>query len=225
LARATSSPPKKRTRVPRAVREEQMLDAATRIFAARGFRDAAMDEIAEACGITKPMLYAYFDSKEGLFTAAAERASETLRASVRAASEAQSTPELRLWHGLLAVFEFVEENRESWSVLYPYGPTSSGPFAEAAARARDAMSELLTELFAETAAGEGVSRDPARDSEPLAHALTGATIALASWSAAHPEESVRMHALRLMNFAWMGLGNLARGKLWVPPGEARKRRR
>jgi AcrR family transcriptional regulator len=163
-----------------------MLEAATRIFAERGFRDASMDEIAEACGITKPMLYAYFSSKEGLFSAAAERASATLRESVRAASESERKPELRLWRGLVAVFEFVEQNRESWSVLYPYGPTSSGPFAEAAARARDAMSELLTELFAEAAADEGISGSAKRDSEPLAHALTGATIALASWSAGHP---------------------------------------
>jgi AcrR family transcriptional regulator len=205
------------------VREEQMLDAATRIFAERGFRDASMDDIADASGITKPMLYAYFDSKEGLFMGAAERASQTLRASVRAAAESQRTAELRLWHGLLAVFEFVEQHRESWLVLYPYGPTSSGPFAEAAARARDAMSELLTELFAESAAG--ADRKAARESEPFAHALTGATIALASWSAGHPEDTREMHARRLMNFAWMGLGNLARGKLWVPPGEERGRRR
>jgi hypothetical protein len=87
------------------------------------------------------------------------------------------------------------------------------------------MSELLTELFAEAAAHEGISASAARDSEPLAHALTGATIALASWSAGHPEESVESHALRLMNFAWMGLGNLTRGKLWVPPSERRARRR
>jgi AcrR family transcriptional regulator len=211
--------------VPRAVREEQMLDAATRIFAKRGFRDASMDEIAEACGITKPMLYAYFESKEGLFSAAADRASDTLRANVRAASESERKPELRLWRGLVAVFDFVEQNRESWSVLYPYGPTSSGQFAEAAARARDAMSELLTELFAEAAADEGVSASARRDSEPLAHALTGATIALASWSASHPEEGVEAHALRLMNFAWMGLGDLARGKVWVPPSKRRTRRR
>ena len=202
-----------------------MLDAATRIFAARGFRDASMDEIAEASGITKPMLYAYFDSKEGLFSAAAERASETLRASVRAAIEAEQKPELRLWRGLVAVFEFVDRNRESWSVLYPYGPTSSGPFAEAAARARDAMSELLAELFATAAVDEGMSARAARDSEPLAHALTGATIALASWSADHRVEGAEAYALRLMNFAWMGLGNLTRGKVWVPPSDRRARRR
>ena len=196
-----------------------MLEEATRIFGKGGFRDTSMDDIAEACGITKPMLYAYFDSKEGLFMAAAGRASETLRANVRAASESQRSAELRLWHGLLAVFEFVDEHRESWSVLYPYGPTSSGPFAEAAAQARDAMSELLTELFVDTAVGQGVDPAAARESEPFAHALTGATIALASWSATHSEESREVQALRLMNFAWMGLKNLARGKLWVPPGQ------
>jgi AcrR family transcriptional regulator len=196
-----------------------MLDVATRIFAERGFREASMDDIAEACGITKPMLYAYFDSKDGLFMAAAVRAAETLEVAVRAAAETQPTPELRMWHGLLAVFAFVEDNREPWSVLYPYGPTSAGPFAEAAAHARDSMAELLTELFVDTAVGVGIDPDVAREAEPIAHALTGATIALASWSASHPGENRELNALRLMNFVWMGLGNLTAGNLWVPPGD------
>jgi AcrR family transcriptional regulator len=206
--------------VPRALREEQMLDVATRLFAEHGFRDASMDEIAEQCGITKPMLYAYFESKEGLFTASAERGSERLRQAVRAATEGAAKPDVRLWRGLLAVFEFVDENRESWAVLYPYGPTSAGPFAATAGRARDAMAELVAELFAELA--------PAGDADPtaapavnasLAHALTGATIALASWSLDHPEESREEHAMRLMNFAWMGLRSLRRGRTWAPPAK------
>src|SRR5438132_10705493 len=57
------APRARRRRMPRADREEQMLAAATRIFARRGDQDASMDEIAAACGITKPMLYSYFDSR------------------------------------------------------------------------------------------------------------------------------------------------------------------
>lgn len=203
--------------MPRAEREAQMVETATRIFATRGYQDASMDEIAAACGVTKPMLYAYFESKEGLFLACTERGAARLRETVRDAVTAISTPELRLWRGFAAVFEFVEDNRESWQVLYPYGPTSSGAFPEASAHARDTMAELLTELFVDTAVGQGVDPEVARESEPLAHALTGATIALASWSIDRGDEPGELHALRLMNFAWMGLGNLIRGELWIPP--------
>jgi len=68
-------------------------------------------------------------------------------------------------------------------------------------------------------AGEPFLADAAREGEPLAHALTGATIALLAWSAGRPDEPRELHALRLMNFAWMGLGNLVRGELWLPPTE------
>src|SRR5947209_16074340 len=62
-------PQRGRRKLPRAVRERQMLEVAGRVFAARGFHDASMDEIAEAADISKPMLYNYFGSKEGLYFA------------------------------------------------------------------------------------------------------------------------------------------------------------
>jgi AcrR family transcriptional regulator len=62
-----------RTRVARAVREELMLEAAEDIFGSAGFRGASMDEIAARSGITKAMLYQYFDSKEALYDACTER--------------------------------------------------------------------------------------------------------------------------------------------------------
>ena len=212
MTATTGSP---RRRVPRAEREEQMVTEATRIFAARGFHAASMDEIAEASGITKPMLYAYFDSKEGLFLACVERGSAELRAQVRAAALAAPTPERALYDGLVAVMRFVEDTEELWSVLYPHGPSSSGTFAAAAARAHDEMSALLTELMTMLATRRGVADEVALESEPLAHALTGATIALGTWSRGRGEPA-ELHALRLMNFAWKGLGDMLEGDLWLP---------
>jgi AcrR family transcriptional regulator len=215
---ATRAPAPKRRRVPRAVREGQMVEAATRIFARRGYADASMDEIARASGISKPMLYAYFDSKEGLFVACMERGERALEGAVAAAVLHSRTPELRLWHGLVAVFEFFDENPDLFAIGYPTGPTS-GNFTELAARGRASMARLLTSLFVDTAVGAGVDPDAAREAEPMAHALTGATIALLAWSVDRPEEPRELHALRLMNFAWMGLGNLVQGELWVPPSD------
>ena len=193
-----------------------MVAAATRIFAERGFSAASMDEIAEASGITKPMLYAYFDSKEGLFLACVERGSRELREQVRQAALSEPTPEQALFRGLVAVMRFVEENDELWSLLYPHGPGSGGTFAEAAARAHDDMAALLTELMTMLATRRGVSEEAALETEPMAHALTGATIAVGSWSRGRGEPA-ELHALRLMNFAWMGLGDIVDGELWLPP--------
>jgi AcrR family transcriptional regulator len=122
-----------RWRVPSALREEQMVEAATRIVAERGYHAASMDEIAEASGITKPMVYAYFGSREGLFMACVERGSRGLREEVRAAALGAPTPEQGLYCGLVAVMRVVRENDELWAVLYPPGPGSGGTFAEAGA--------------------------------------------------------------------------------------------
>ena len=62
-----------------------MLEAAGQAFAAHGFHDASMDAIAEAAGISKPMLYNYFGSKEGLYAAYIERSGRALMKSMREA--------------------------------------------------------------------------------------------------------------------------------------------
>lgn len=196
-----------------------MLEAATRIFAARGFRDTSMDDIADACGITKPMLYAYFDSKEGLFLACADLASSELIAALGATSTS-GTPEQRLWGGILAFLDWVDKNREGWRVLYPSGPIRTGPLASGLAHSRQTMAETLTRLITDTASGEGISPAAQAHIEPLAHALVAATEAVAEWWLAHPDESRDLQAMRLMNFVWQGFGDLVAGRLWIPPADA-----
>ena len=88
--------------------------------------------------------------------------------------------------------------------------------AEAAVRGRLAMSELLAELLSEAAVREGVSAEAAAHTAPLAHALTAAIIGAAHWWLAHPEEPKELQALRIMNMAWMGFGNLIEGRFWLP---------
>jgi len=60
-------------RLPREIREQQVLDAAVRVFSQHGFHTASMDEIAEVAGVSKPMVYAYLGTKEELFIACLRR--------------------------------------------------------------------------------------------------------------------------------------------------------
>src|ERR687896_1903275 len=80
-----------RRRVPRERREPEMVAAAQAVFAERGYHAASMDEIAERSGITKPMLYSYFGSKEALFVRCQRDSGEELR---RILTEAGSDPAL-----------------------------------------------------------------------------------------------------------------------------------
>ena len=60
-------------RLPRAVREQQMLDAAVEMFSRNGYHETSMDVIAAEAEISKPMLYLYYGSKEELFGACLNR--------------------------------------------------------------------------------------------------------------------------------------------------------
>jgi AcrR family transcriptional regulator len=195
-----------RRRVPRAEREQQMLEAADRVFARRGYQASSMDEIAAEVGVTKPMLYAYFGSKEGLYLASVQRAGEMLAQRLRDAAE--GGPAERLEAGVRAFFAFVDERRSSWAVLYREASAGGGPVAEQVASLRKAVAATVSQLLAEMA---GRGTEPF-ESEPIAHALVGAGESLANWWLDHPEEPLDAMTERLMSFSWLGLERLARGE-------------
>jgi AcrR family transcriptional regulator len=194
-----------------------MLRAAKRVFGERGFYGASMEEIAEAAGITKPMLYTYFGSKAGLFVACQRDSGEQLRRLLRDAGAAAELPAAeRLWRGLVAIFAFIEEHRDGWAVYHAPAQGTPAAIAASAAAAREEFGDLVAELLVGAAVAEGVAPAVAEHVVPLAHALTGATISLSAWWLRHPEEPKELQALRLMNFAWMGFGDLLAGRVWLP---------
>jgi AcrR family transcriptional regulator len=205
--------------VPRAVREREMLEVARAAFGKRGFHGASMEQIAKGAGVTKPMLYAYFGSKEGLFAACVRLDAEALRERIRSVVAVARRPDEAFYQGLLAVFDFVEENPGGWTVVYPARGAPTGPIGEQGARATEGMVELLEGLFRRVGMGQGVGDEALSHARPMAQAVTAATIAAASAWVRDPTEPKELAALRLMNFAWMGLGDMLQGRLWLP-GEA-----
>jgi AcrR family transcriptional regulator len=194
-----------------------MLEVAGRAFAERGFHAASVDAIAEASGITKPMVYAYFGSKEGLYRACMQRARARLLDALREGVDTGAAPDQQLWHGLLAVFTFVERERDSWAILLGEVTQGTGPFAQDGAAVRRELADLIAELLRRAASAEGLHTDALGITDQLARALMGAGESLAVWWGEHPEEPVEHVALLLMNFAWNGLGGLIDGRTWTPP--------
>jgi hypothetical protein len=135
---------------------------------------------------------------------------------MRAVVAAGLPPDEAFYAGLMTMFDFVEEHREPWKVLYPQGGLLADPIMKEAAEAREAMVALLAELFAQVGLGEGLGGDALSHVEPMARAFTAATIAVAADWARREEEPKELAVLRLMNFAWMGFGDLLRGRLWLP---------
>ena len=177
-------------RMPRREREQQMLEVAGGLFAARGYAAVSMEDIAAEVGVSKPMLYNYFGSKQGLYIAYIGRAGRELLDRMRQADAAGQAPEQRLRAGIEAFFSYVDEHRDGWAVLYKEAATQGGPFAAEVADLRARIRGIVNSLFAE-AAEDGAprsKRDPPA-TEPLAAAFVGAGEALANWWLEHPHLS------------------------------------
>jgi AcrR family transcriptional regulator len=212
--RRTARRPRYR-KVARPVREQQILAVAGRMFATRGYQATSMEEIADGVGVSKPMLYRYFGSKDGLYLAYIRGAGVGLLESMRRAASETLPPEERLWAGIVAFFGFVDERREGWSVLYREAATQGGPFADEVARLRVEIARIVARLLVE-AAPPGSEPGGSAGLEPLSHALVGAGESLANWWLAHPDERRDVMASRLMSFLSLGLDDLIAGKTWTP---------
>jgi AcrR family transcriptional regulator len=193
-----------------------MLAVAERAFAQRGFHAASVDAIAEGSGITKPMVYAYFGSKEGLYRACMVRARERLFEALRSNVDTSAPPDQQLWHGVLAFFEFVRDEPDSWAVLLGEVTAGTGPFAAEGAEVRRELAVLIADLLRRAAEDEGNPPSTPEIPEQLARALIGAGESLAVWWGDHRDEPAERVALLLMNFAWNGLGGLVSGRTWTP---------
>ncbi|WP_405919972.1 TetR/AcrR family transcriptional regulator [Streptomyces longwoodensis] len=210
----------KTKRMPRAVREQQMLDAAVRTFGQRGYTAASMDEIAELAGVSKPLVYLYLNSKEDLFTACIRREATALVAAVRSGVGTDLPADRQLWDGLRAFFAHTAQHPDAWSVLHLQARTQGEVFAAEVTAMRDEIVTFVTQLIA--AAAREAHRNPAlpeREVAGLAEALVGAAESLADWANATEGVTARQAATTLMNFAWSGLGDLMAGRPWSPPEE------
>ncbi|MFJ5529454.1 TetR/AcrR family transcriptional regulator [Streptomyces sp. NPDC093261] len=208
----------KTKRMPRAVREQQMMDAAVQIFARRGYTAASMDEIAELAGVSKPLVYLYLNSKEDLFTACIRREAAALTAAVRSGVRPELPADRQLWEGLRAFFTHTARNPDGWTVLHLQARTHGEPFAAEVDAMREGIVAFVTQLI--VVAARDAHRDPdlpEREVAGLAEALVGAAESLAAWANATPEVSARQAAATLMNFAWAGLGDLMQSRPWSPP--------
>jgi AcrR family transcriptional regulator len=168
-------------RVPRAVRQHQLVELAEELFAERGYAGASMDELSRRAGVTKPVVYELFESKDGLFRACVDRAIGRLAESIAAAVRAETEPEARLRAGGMAFLRFARDNRVAWELM-----GMGGRFAYQALTVRRSQAELIRTLMEEIAPA---GTDP-RELEAVAHAVNSAYEGVAHWMREHPEVPV-----------------------------------
>ncbi len=163
--------------MPRPVRERSILDVAGRVFADAGYDRASMDRIAQLAGVSKPMLYSYFGSKEGLYVAYVKRTGGELTQRLVEADSSDQRVRLRLV--IDEFLRFVEQHRDGWTVLYRE-LTTRRPVAEQVAQVRARIvAEVRRMLEGQDSDGFSALRAPA--SEAVAEAIVGAGESLANW--------------------------------------------
>src|SRR4029450_1092946 len=105
-------------RLPAEQRRRQLLDVACDVFATTGFHATAMDDIAEAAGVTKPVLYQHFPSKRALYLELLENTGEQLLTQLPPATPPLPAGRARVEAGFRAYFRFVTGNRSAFRLLF-----------------------------------------------------------------------------------------------------------
>jgi AcrR family transcriptional regulator len=206
-------------RVPREVRERQLLELAGELFGERGYAAASMDELARRAGVSKPVIYGLFGSKEGLLLACAEELGRELTARVLEAVAGQGSPEGLLRAGGRAFFAFVRENQGLWQATFATIGTLGGPGAGSSGEdplgaklleIRARQDEIVRTMILAAGAELGAGIDPLR-AEGFARGLNGMFEGLAAWAAERPEVGPDQLAQWVVEMTIPGLERLAAG--------------
>src|ERR687890_1290864 len=114
----TEAPAHRGVRLSRGARRAQLLVAARDVFAAHGYHAAAMDDIAERAGVSKPVLYQHFPGKLELYLALLDQHAEDLVKKVRAALASTTDNRARVEASVAAYFDFVDGDGEAFRLVF-----------------------------------------------------------------------------------------------------------
>jgi AcrR family transcriptional regulator len=189
-------------RLPRSARRKQLLAAAQEVFVAQGYHAAAMDDIAERAGVSKPVLYQHFPGKLELYLALLDTHCDALVEKIRSAMTATTDNKERVAGAVRAYFEFVGDESEAFRLVLESDLRNEGAVRERVDRVERLCIDAITEtIMADT----GVSRAPA---ELLAAGLVGAAITAAQFWLGSGRTVPKEDAERLLSaLSWRGIAS------------------
>ncbi|WP_278265671.1 TetR/AcrR family transcriptional regulator [Nocardia sp. AG03] len=179
--------------VPRPEREQQILDVAVAEIGRVGYAGLSLAEVAARAGVSKPLVYTYFQSKDGLYIACVERAATVLYDAIEVAitgpgglSKAERT--------LDAIFAALQPRPHDWTVLFDRSHPDDGPVADASRAARRRIAAQAARGVADAIAAVDIT-DPT-DLSALTDVWMGAVTSLVLWWLRHPEQTAAEMAAR-----------------------------
>ncbi|MBW3086625.1 HTH-type transcriptional regulator BetI [Austwickia sp. TVS 96-490-7B] len=141
--------PGRGTRLSRPARRAMLLQAAQEVFVSAGYHAAAMDEIAERAGVSKPVLYQHFPGKMELYLALLDDANEQLMATVLSALQSASTNVDRVAATMDAYFGFVARERTPYRLVFESDLVNDPAVRDRLETVENAIAEAIAPLMQE----------------------------------------------------------------------------
>ena len=183
-----------------------MLAVAEQVFSARGIQAATMDEIAELVGVTKPLIYDYFGSKDGLLAATIERARGQLLAALIDAwvAQPQASARERVGGVVHAFFWFIDEHEQAFTLLR----TEGALIGEASASVERIRQQTATAFAVGLRTLPAFAGLEPRRLTVMAEILIGGCERLAVWRTTHPGTSADEATDLVVTTIWDGLASV-----------------
>jgi AcrR family transcriptional regulator len=192
--------------MPRDQRRAQLLDAANDVFTTKGYHAAAMDDIAEAAGVSKPVLYQHFGSKLDLYLDLLDLSCDRL---VEVVEEALATTDKnadRVVATMGAFYEFVSSDSGEFRFVFESDLTGDGEVQRRLWRVNNEIADAIAEVISEDTAL------PADQAKLLGISLVGiAQVSARYWLSAGPDRVSLEDAKQLVSsLAWRGIRGFPR---------------
>jgi AcrR family transcriptional regulator len=134
-------------RLSAAERRDQLLDVALELFARDGFHATSMNDIADAAGVTKPVLYQHFTSKRQLYRNLLAAEGQRLREAIAKATRDAAGPHEQVLQGTAAYFRWVAGHASAFNLLFGSGVRRDDEFAADVRHVERAIADAVTELI------------------------------------------------------------------------------
>ncbi|NHU84438.1 TetR/AcrR family transcriptional regulator [Kocuria sp. JC486] len=187
-------------RMPRAQRRAQLLAVALEAFSLHGYHKASMDDIAEAAGVSKPVLYQHFPGKRELYLALVDDNLEGLAARLIEALRSSPVNRTRVESMLSVYFDFVADQPQAYRLIFESDLLADPEIRTRFENFHVGVAEAIGSVLGPNA---GLSQGHA---VMLSRSLTAMAEAGASYWAHHAEVGDRAEAERqVFRLAWGGI--------------------
>jgi AcrR family transcriptional regulator len=136
------------SRLSATARREQLLDVALDVFARTGYHDTSMNDVAEAAGVTKPVLYQHFESKRELYRALLDEVGTRLLAAIGSATAGTTDGREQTELGIQAYFRWVAEDHDAFRLIYGSGARRDEEFNRAVRQVTAGAAAAIAPLIA-----------------------------------------------------------------------------